>query len=107
MRGIIMDIWDATRFGFVVSDKAETSPCQLVEKSKYDGEEAWARLKQLADMTQDEFAADCKLLKGYDYEEEESEGEEEESGEEGQDGEDGADEEEDHGGEHEGDDEDS
>ena len=54
------------------------------------------RLKQIADMTDDQFDADCKLFWGEDSgEEEESEGEEEESGEE------------DHVGEHEGDDEDS
>ena len=72
------------------------SHSQRVEKSKYDREEAWTRLKQIADMTDDQFDADCKLFWGEDSgEEEESEGEEEESGEE------------DHDGEHEGDDEDS
>ena len=106
VRESIKDIWDATKYGFHVTDTDTDS--QRVEKSKYDREEAWTRLKQIADMTDDQFAADCKLFWGEDSdEEEESEGEEEESGEEDHDGEHEGDDEEDHVGEHEGDDEDS
>ena len=98
VRESIKDIWDATKYGFHVTDtdtfNSYFSHSQRVEKSKYDREEAWTRLKQIADMTDDQFAADCKLFWGEDSsEEEESEGEEEESGE------DEGDEEEDHDGE--------
>ena len=100
-RESIKDIWDATNYGFFVSENIDdtdniepSETWQCVAKSKYNEEEGWTRLKQIADMTEDEFAADCKLFWGEDSsEEEESEGEEEESGE------DEGDEEEDHDGE--------
>ena len=62
VRESIKDIWDATwPTRFEVFDNTDTFS-QRVEKSKYNGEEAWTRLEQIADMTEDEFAADCKLL---------------------------------------------
>ena len=104
----IKDIWDATRDSFVVADNTDEQHVESqLEKSEYDVEGAWTRLKHIADMAEDEFAADCKLLwwgEGYSDSDED---EEEESGEEDHDGEEGDDEEEDHDGEHEGDDEDS
>ena len=92
----IKDIWDATNYGFFVSENIDdtdnlepSETWQCVVKSKYSGEEGWTRLKQIADMTEDEFAADCKLFRGEDSsEDEESEGEEEESGEEDHEGDD-------------------
>ena len=50
------------------------------------GEQAWTRLKQIAEMTEDEFAANCKLVR---REESQSGGEEEESEDEDHDGEGG------------------
>ena len=62
VRESIKDIWDATwPTRFEVFDNTDTFS-QRVEESKYNGEEAWTRLEQIADMTEDEFAADCKLL---------------------------------------------
>ena len=91
VRESIKDIWNATKYGFEVSDDADgscsdSSCSQHVEKSKYDGEQAWARLKQIAEMTEDEFAANCKLVQ---REESQSGGEEEESEDEDHDGEGG------------------
>ena len=69
------DIWDATELGFMVYSTHRVpgmswnpdSGCVLVAKSgsnygpsscRYDWEAAWRRVKQLADMTEDEFEAE-------------------------------------------------
>ena len=80
------DIWDATSYGFLVNNSDNSyAHTQDVDKPKYNWEQAWTKLKQIADMTEDEFAADCRK--------EEGEGEEEESGDEDDEGEDGDEEE--------------
>ena len=84
----IKDIWDATSYGFLVNNSDNSyAHTQDVDKPKYNWEQAWTKLKQIADMTEDEFAADCRKEEGE--EETEGEGEEEESGDEDDEGEDG------------------
>ena len=93
-RDSIKDIWDATRYGFEVFN-TDGSYSQRVERTRYDWEQAWTRLRQIGDMTEDEFAASCKLEWGEVSDEDTESGgeEEEEEGEEDHDGEEEGDEE--------------
>ena len=94
-RESIKDIWEATRYGFEVFN-GDGSYSQRVDKTRYDWEQAWTRLRQIGDMTEDEFAASCKLEWGEVSDEDTESGgeEEEEEGEEDHDGEEEGDEEE-------------
>ena len=62
----IKDIWDATTHGF---DVFNTTGYQTVDKSEYDWEQAWMRLKQIADMTEEEWYAECQFEEGEESEE--------------------------------------
>jgi len=83
-RDDIKDIWDATRDSigvFNTENGAFNSEKGSVRfgKFKYDWEDAWTRLKQISDMTEDEFNAECDKDPEEDSEEDaEIEGEEEE-----------------------------
>ena len=58
----IKGIWDATEEGFQVDETEDYTYSWLdVDKSKYDWEHAWMRLKQIRDMDGDEFYAECQL----------------------------------------------
>ena len=71
----IMKIWDATTTWFLVCKPgAETS--LSVNKSKYDPDDAWARLQLISKMTDEEFIAESKKEDEEDTEEDtESDGE--------------------------------
>ena len=88
-RADIKDIWESTgqaigvfntENGVFNSDKGSV----LVQKSKHDWEQAWRRLKQISDMAEDEFNAECDQNiwdpgeEGEDEEGEEEEGEDQE-----------------------------
>lgn len=85
-RDDIKDVWDTTgeaigvfntENGAFNSEKGSVR----VGKSKYDWEHAWKRLKQISDMAEDEFNAECDKAWEEDSEEDaDIEGEEEESG---------------------------
>ena len=59
----IRAIWAATKHFFKVFS---TNGSLYVEKYCFVGEQVWRRLKQIADMTDDEFAAECKQLREED-----------------------------------------
>ena len=87
VRESIRDIWDVTKYAFEVFSKECTwhRVQSRVDKSDDwdDWEQAWRRLKQIADMTDDEFAAECQReIEGEDGAEEESEEDSEGDGEE-------------------------
>merc|ERR1711971_329545 len=106
----IKDIWDATSGGIGVYSMYYGS-CQSVQKYRYDWENAWAKLQQISDMTEDEFDDDSELVRRQDRdggnEGEERDGEEEDGEGDGEDGGEEEGEEKDHDGEDEGDEEDS
>ena len=54
----IKDIWEATGAGFEIFNR-EGSRSQYVDKSEYNWEGAWNRLKQIVDMSEDEFSWKC------------------------------------------------
>ena len=61
VRGMSIEgIWEATRKGFWVENKDYTYS-QRVFKYDHDWKQAWARLRQMSDMSEDEFAAECQV----------------------------------------------
>ena len=57
----IKGIWDATMRGFRVHNMES----KLICKHDHDWEDAWARLKKISDMSEDEFTAECRLRKAF------------------------------------------
>ena len=56
----IKGIWDATMRGIQGSQHGKP-----ICKHDHDCEDAWARLEQISDMTEDEFTAECRLRKAF------------------------------------------
>ena len=92
------DIWDATENGFWVCGDGSGSGCLFVAKSessctsseafwttsiRYDWEPAWTRLKQISDVTEDEFKAELRLQDKRWSEERKKDHEKEDSSDEG------------------------
>ena len=62
----IRDIWDATKHFFKVFNTDGSSSLYFEKSYSDDGEQDWRRLKQIADMTDNEFAEECEWLREED-----------------------------------------